>query len=95
MRDIATTHADVVAQKPARFGRIQTLPALSWGAPYYLQLCRVFIQHPSACQTPPAVHFQMGNSSGHSSTVACISAMPFEYSTGSGEHISSNNLIIV
>ena len=42
MRDTATTHADVIAQKPARFGRIQILPALSWGAPYYLQLCSLY-----------------------------------------------------
>lgn len=62
MRDITTMQADVIAQKPARFERVQTLPALSWGAPYYLQLCGAFIQHPSACQTPPAVQFQMGNS---------------------------------
>lgn len=78
MRDITTMHTEAIAQKPGKFGMIQTLPALSRGAPYHLQLCENFIQHPSACQTPPAVLFQMGNSSGHSSIVTCSSAVPFE-----------------
>lgn len=77
MRDIAAMHADATAQQPARLGRAPILPALSWGAPCYLQLCGAFIPHPSACQTPPAVHVQMGNSSGHSGIVACFSAGPF------------------
>ena len=82
MRDIATMHADVIAQKPARLGRSPTLLASSWGAPYYLQLCAPFIQPPPAWQTPPAVPFQMGYSSGHSSIVTCFSAVPFEYRVG-------------
>lgn len=85
MRDITTMHTEAIAQKSGKFGMIQTLPALSWGAPYHLQLCETFIQHPSACQTPPAVLFQMGNSSGHSSIVTCLSAVPFEYNVGLGQ----------
>lgn len=85
MRDTATMCAEVIAQKPGKSEMIQTLSALSWGAPYHLQLCQTFIQHPSACQTPTAVHFQMGSPSGHSSIVTWLSTVPFEYKVGSGE----------
>lgn len=43
MRDIATMHTEVIAQKPGKFRMIQTLPALFWGAPYHLQMCETFI----------------------------------------------------
>lgn len=75
MRDVTTMHTEAITQKPGEFGMIQTLPALSWGAPYHLQLWETFIQHPSACQTPPDVHFRIGNSSGPSSIVTCLSAV--------------------
>lgn len=92
MSDIATTHADVTAQTPAGSGGIQTFPALAGGAPCHLQLCGVFSQHPSAYRTPPAVHFQWANASGHSSTVACLSAGPFECSVGRGGRTAVHNL---
>lgn len=85
MRGTATVCTEVIAQKPGKSEMTQTLLALSWGALYHLQLCQTFIQHPSACQTPPAVHFQMGNLSGHSSIVTWLSTVPFEYRVGSGE----------
>lgn len=46
MRDVTTMHSEAITQKPGKFGMIQTLPALSWGAPYQLQLWETFIQHP-------------------------------------------------
>lgn len=75
MRDITTLHADVIAQKSARFGMIQTLPALSWGLPTIRSCVETLF---SILQLTD--HFQAGNFRGHSSIILCFSAEPFKYS---------------
>lgn len=67
-------HADVIAQKSARFGMVQTLPALSWGAPDYLQLWGDFIQRLVRHHLLFISKWEI--QSAHSSIVTCVSAVP-------------------